>query len=480
MIAQKYHSIIKYIRTNTCPLVLLIVLQLCCPLTTKSQQNDLELNEILQGFDGIKTDDQTPVVNDIVYSDINQISTGKFPSISLNGSICQLIAYAPYGHTTTSGHFIHALSNIKSRIALTAKISFSEDWITQVAVWAYYDFIYKIKGYSHYSTETVAANEKETTLGETYLQGRLSKFIDISFGRRVEILGKSDFFRISDVINPADSRDRLLNDIEITHLPLLMTKIDAYLNNWRISALLSHEFRYDKKPVYGSDFFPFDFPAPPRKIINNDIKNCTFSLAAAHDFSGYDLDFFFASYKKELDEVGLTRDTPERYATRLTMFGAAMEKAVGSQLYKVEVAAKKGMEFYGITDKNISGIDLLLGADYTGLNNTRLSFEIHDRHLFYHKEDDAETDDIPTRDELIWAFRLSRSFMRNTCNLVFLTYVGGFDFCQGSVQNLSFRYNVNDNITVSSGYIFVNSGNNFYMKNVGKNDRAYIKLKYTF
>jgi len=76
--------------------------------------------------------------------------------------------------------------------------------------------------------------ENEIELGETYIRKRLSTHFDVTAGRPVAVWGKADFFRVVDLFNPIDNRERGLNDIEFKRLPLWMTKLDSYFTPWQI------------------------------------------------------------------------------------------------------------------------------------------------------------------------------------------------------------------------------------------------------
>jgi hypothetical protein len=121
-----------------------------------------------------------------------------------------------------------------------------------------------------------------------------------------------------------------------------------------------------------------------------------------------------------------------------------------------------------------------LGTDYTGFANTRLSLEVVNRHLFQLDSDVANKYDTPRKDALIWAARIARSFQNDNFECILISYAGGITFSQGAAQNVSLKYKINDMLAISAGYIFIQSGDNYLMENVGKNDRAFCKFNYTF
>lgn len=436
------------------------------------------LESILRGFDDSTA--PVPVLPDDSFPAENENSGDVFPTVDFSGAFSHLFAYAPHSHTTAAGFPVHGLTNFKTRVSLGSDIRLSENWFARISGWAFYDFAYLIQGYDRYSSTMLDNFEDEIELGETFLQGRLSQYLDISFGRQIVAWGKSDFFRVTDRINPIDNRERVLDDLEFKRLPLLMTKLDAYPGSWRISGLLTHEIRYNRNPVYGSDFYPYTFPKPSRENKSNSLHNSTFGLTAGRSYHGFDIDLYLSSFLHEFDLAGLTPDVPQRRFSRVSMIGAATEKAIGYWLVKMETACLSGLEYYNLPGEDMTRLDFLAGADYTGFADTRVSFEAVTRYLFELNPEAAKRDDTPSKTELVWAFRFSRSFMRDTFKLVFLAYVGGIDFTDGSAEILTLIYRANDSLTTSGGYIFVHSGDNYLMKDVGDNDRVFLKLSYTF
>lgn len=450
------------------------------PLKSLAQEgDDLDLKKIFESFDEPAV--QPSIVNQSQNSNSStQQSKQIFPVVDFSGSFSNIISYSPYSHTTNAGYNVHGLTSLKPRFMLAMDTKFSTKWSAKISAWTFYDFAYILQGRDNYSSEMLEAYENEVELGETYLRGRLTDYVDLTFGRQIIVWGKSDFFRVADIINPIDNRERGLDDLEFKLLPVLMTKLDSYSGAWHFSGLVTHELRYNKDPVYGHDFYPYSFPAPPREDVDNNLKNSSFGGSADRSYPGFDVAFYIGSYLKELDLVGLSSDTPERYNSRLFIAAAAAEKPMGHWLFKAELAYIDGLEYYSIPDESFSRFDVLLGADYTGFGNTRLSMEIVDRHLFDLDSEIADQDNTPGKDELVWAVRAAHRFQRDKYELSIVSYVGGLDFTQGSAQNLSLKHEFNDQITASTGFIFVQSGDNYFMRNVGKNDKVFLKLNYDF
>ncbi len=105
------------------------------------------------------------------------------------------------------------------------------------------------------------------------------KSLDIKVGRQIIVWGRSDNMRVTDVLNPLDLREPGLTDIEDLRMPVAMTRLDFYHGNWNVTGVAVHEQRSDKKPSYGSDFYPLPlvFGPLPDKEPKSEIDNTGFA-----------------------------------------------------------------------------------------------------------------------------------------------------------------------------------------------------------
>lgn len=105
--------------------------------------------------------------------------------------------------------------------------------------------------------------ESDTEFREIFIRGKINPRLDLKVGRQIVVWGKSDNFRVVDVLNPPDLREPGLVDIENLRLPSCKSRLDYYQGDWSLSGLAIHEIRFDKLPPYGSDFYPFPVKLPP-------------------------------------------------------------------------------------------------------------------------------------------------------------------------------------------------------------------------
>jgi Protein of unknown function (DUF1302) len=123
-----------------------------------------------------------------------------------------------------------ALSALRLESQLEANFRFS-GWKTFVNLKGFYDFSYSINSRGEYTNAVLEEYEKELELQEAYLQGSPAGNMDLKLGRQIVVGGRSDNFRVTDVLNPLDNRDLGLVDIENIRLPLFMTKVDLFLES---------------------------------------------------------------------------------------------------------------------------------------------------------------------------------------------------------------------------------------------------------
>ena len=133
----------------------------------------------------------------------------------------------------------------------------------------------------------------------TYIQGSLTKSLDVKIGRQIVVWGKSDNIRVTDVLNPLDIREPGLTDIEDLRLPVTMSRLDYYIGDWSLTGIAIHEIRFNKRPEYGSDFYPGSQPPPHEDKPDHCGNNTEYAVAintafsnrqvSAIDFLGFEL-----------------------------------------------------------------------------------------------------------------------------------------------------------------------------------------------
>lgn len=372
------------------------------------------------------------------------------------------------------------LSMFQARGELIADAAFG-DWRARLGGTAFYDAAYHLndqRGY--YSDAYLDEYEHEVELGEAYLHGPLGKNLDLKIGRQIVVWGKSDNIRVTDVLNPLDRRYPGLLDIRYLRLPVTMTKLDYFTGDWSVSPILIHEPRFDKYTVYNGEFFPADTPFPPAAEPGWSWDNQQYALAANGTFSGWDLSFYAASVYQEQPYIDFRQTgSPVLRREKAAMIGSAVNIALGNWLVKGEAAWWNGLRYSNTLDEK-SRLDVLAGVEYSGFDETTISFEVANRHIFDFEPWLESGPDYQQEDQAHSALRFVRDFRNETVRLTVLLLSNGLFFEDGGFQRIQLEYDLSDDITLLGGVVFYKSGDYPGFADIGSNDRVLFESEYRF
>ena len=228
----------------------------------------------------------------------------------------------------------------------------------------------------------LSAMEEELELGRAYVQGPLAPGLELKLGRQVVVWGRSDLFGGLTPFNGHDQRDPGMYGPRDTLLPAAMARLSLAHAPWDLALVFQPEFRYDKLPPYGSDFYPFDFPPPAREEAGWGLGDAGWGLRLARDFTACSLALIGAAYSRERDLVGLDRAGDQRPLDRLWLAGLSGDLAQGSLVFKLDSALIHGLTFYQLPGETKTRLDFTAGVDYSGLADTFLGLEATYRYLF--------------------------------------------------------------------------------------------------
>ncbi len=372
------------------------------------------------------------------------------------------------------------LSEFRGHGELIGDFTFG-NWKMRVAGTAFYDAAYTFNDQRDlYTDDYLDEYEDEVELGEFYLHGPLTENLDLKVGRQIVVWGKSDNIRITDILNPLDLRYPGMLDIRYLRLPVTMTKLDYFVGDWSISTMMIHEPRFDKYTLYNGEFYPANQPAPVANEPGWSWDNQQYALSANGIFSGWDLSFYAASVFQEqayLDSS--TSGTPSRKWERTTMFGSAVNIALGNWLLKGEVAFWNSLRYSTTTDEK-SRFDFLAGVEYSGFNETTISFELADRHILDYDLILENAPDYQKEDWLQYVLRFVRNFRNDTVHFTVLLSSFGLFSEDGGFERIQLEYDLSDSISVMGGVVFYEGGDHPGFRTVEDNDRLIFELKYRF
>ncbi len=431
-----------------------------------------ELDDLLSGFDDAPNDAQAETVS----------SKKKMPEwLELTGSMGLTASYnfaheAPVGNAAD----FRGLSMLRGNVFLSSEMNFG-NWRAKISGHGFYDAAYSMQERGEYTNTLLDLYEQELEIDELYLQGSLTSKLDIKIGRQVVVWGKSDNVRVTDILNPLDNRLPGMVDIKNRRLPVAMTKLDYYTGPWNLSGIMIHEPRFDKNPVYNSDFYPGTMPLPPEIEPDVSLDNQQYAFALNGIFSGWDLSLYAASVFD--GRAHITQDINGSYFrehNRIFMTGLTANMAFGNWLFKGEGAWFEGLEFATLKDEDLSRLDLMGGIEYLGFSESALSLEIVNRHLVEFDEQLTLSPDIAQEDTMQTMLMYTRDFVNDTINFKMILSLFGIHGEDGMFERFQLDYDINDAMTVTGGVIFYQSADEGALSEVEDNDRVFCEFVYEF
>lgn len=401
--------------------------------------------------------------------------------LDLTGSLELSSSWAFHNRSPRPGRFDQRIpTKLAPELNLQADLDLAPGLQARIAGHGFYDFAYLIKGRDQYPDKYLDLYEWEIEADEVWLRGSLTDWLDIKTGRQIVVWGKSDNIRVTDVINPMDLREPGLTDIEDLRMPVAMTRADLYRGTLSLTAMMIHEVRFNKQPVYGSDYYPGSAVRPPEEFPDLNWDNQEYAVSLNGAFSGFDVSLYGARVFNDQAHMAQTPTGPVRRHARLWMGGAAANITKGSWLLKAEAAYFSGLEFYNAPNREFDRLDVLLGLEYYGFKETVISVEAVNRHLFDFDPaikggpEDGRENDFST------ALRITRDFDHDRLTLTFLALTYGVLGQGGGLQRLQAEYELTDAVTLTAGVTLYFEGDRAFYGTWEDNDRIFFRIKYSF
>ncbi|MBF0449290.1 MAG: hypothetical protein HQK75_01160 [Candidatus Magnetomorum sp.] len=437
-----------------------------------------DIDQLLDGFD--EPTDQTD--NQNVASKKVDINTQSFSKTFDYTGFFKLATTVNMAHKAPeTGDTDHrGLSRFRGESNIKFNLRFSDTWKARISAYAKHDISYLINGRDQYTDDVLECNESENEWHEVYLQGTLTPQLDIWFGRKIIAWGTSESFRVVDVINPIDYREFGMVDIEDLRIPLVLTQLNYYAGQWKLSGILVHENRKLKIAPFGSDYYLGDIPVPTA-VPANTLKNTLFAAAVTGRFNGWDISFHSAKYYKDIPHLEMT-DSANMILTqcKLKMIGSTLAVVYGNWLLKSELSGSHGHLFFNMPEKNFYRIDGMIGFEYSGVKDTNISFEMMNQHVFNHDKKLLYVPDRMKKNTIQSAFRLSKTFFNDRLSLNTLFIMFGSVGQHGMFQRMSFQYDWNDSINMTFGSVFYQTGKSYLFQTIQDNDRVFFDMQYSF
>ena len=461
---------------------------------------DDELDDLMGGFDDDFDASEIGNQDDEIHPWLAALPFGDLLAerVDLSGSLATGIVYSYLDHSVTHGDeparrtSYGNLSRLDLDGFLQLDVQLSSDWQLRAEALGWYDFVYRAKGRDNYGGAVIDVYEWQVDSGEVYITGPLSEEIDVTIGRKIVNWGRSDTFRIVDVVNPLDNKEPGLVDIEDLRRPRTMLKLDASSGPWSATLLVIPERRYDRLPPPGSDFFP-DLATLPQGFASvpidddGDFKQMP-DLAAKFggSFRGWD----FTLYGAYVDETSRVIDSSSTglraEANRFGLFGAAGNYTVESWLFKIETAILTDLQVLRarggplFESDDADRIDTMLGVEYFGPDNLMVALEVVNRHFLGSTSDLVRANLQTEQSRFETALRISRPFLRERLDITLLGLAIGERFQGGGIVRVSGDYELTDSWLLTAGLLAFIGGPDDALGTFDSNDRLFMEIKYSF
>ena len=474
-------------------------------LARAQSETDVDLDDLMGGFDDDFEVSEIEDFDDEVPTWLAGLPFGDLIAerVDLSGSISAGAEYSYLDHKVPHGDEIGRstawgnLTRLDLDGFLQLDVRLPNAWRIRAEAVGWYDFAYRIKGRGNYGGAVLDVYEWQLDTGEVYLTGPLNLNVDLTIGRKIVNWGRSDTFRVVDVVNPLDNKEPGLVDIEDLRRPRTMLKVDGTSGAWSGQFLVIPEHRYDRNPPCGSDFFPpfanllANLPPGCPSVPIDDRNDFTGMPGIAGKLDGRFRGWDFSMYGAYVDESSRVIDvepsgTLRREANRFGLLGAAGNWTRGAWLLKIETAyltklrvlqSRSGNPIPSSDDKD--RIDTMFGIEYYGRDDLTIALEIVNRHLL-NDPTGSTTLVRTTRSRFETALRITRPFFRERLNVTALAAGFGQRLQRGGLVRLSGDYELTDAWKAEGGILIFMGDSDDGLGAFDSNDRLYAEIKYSF
>jgi len=461
---------------------------LCLALFTAPARAQDDLDEVLEGFDEEPGAPPSPEP-EVSPSEPDERWWDLGGDVTLAGSYV-------YGKDRDHRTPYRGLTRAQAQLALQLDVDLPREFELRIAGRGFRDWAYALEGRDHFRSTALDRHERELEFQELWLRGPLLKNLDLQFGRQIVSWGRSDNLRVLDVLNPIDSREPGLVDVEDLKLPVTMTRLEYFLGKWSLEGLAIHETRFDTSPVPGSDFFPADRIPPglpenrslPEERPANGGSDTEWGARLRGIFPGWDVSFHWARYWEDSPHA-------EPPAFRLTharvgLLGVSGQIALGDWLLKSEVARLSGLrdpEDAGggaVRVREYTRVDSMAGVEYQGINEVSIALELVNRHI---RGFDSTLANVPPlgetaleRNRYEASLLVRADFLHDRLHATLVALGFGAHLEDGSVFRAELEYELRDALALSGGVVLYQHGERPPLDFWEHHDRLFLKLKYSF
>jgi hypothetical protein len=377
-----------------------------------------------------------------------------------------------------------------------------------------YDFAYLVDK-KKYDQATIDTYRSQIIGRDTYISASY-QVVEVTFGRQTLNWGQGIILSPLDVVSAKDNREPYLVDLEDMRLPVLLTRLQLSLKEHRLESVYVHESYFGLRPS------PMGTFSPIRPLIENDAqieqllaekslhyrnipgrfvnRAGQFLQRWSYSGSGFDLSLYVGTV---LDNQGvMTMPTASDivkdriyiglWHPRYTTFAHTGSTPIKDVLLKWELGFDLNRSI-NVIDENgslntqkiekHSRINALLGADYTGINDTTIVLEYQQSYLFNNperkKNSDFET--VFPEEQPKIALRVEHKMLQERLSMSAMGILTGIWDYTGWLARAEVFYKLRDALTIGLGYmVYMPNDETSMLQGFKTHDRVYASLRWDF
>jgi hypothetical protein len=382
------------------------------------------------------------------------------------------------------------INELKSSLFLRTDMDLPQGFKARAEVSTSYNWIYRLRGRGSYTEQTLSAYESDIEWMNCYVEGQLSDRMDVRVGRQVVAWGKSDSFRITDVLNPIDYLEPGRKELSESKLPVLMARLDYYADLFHLSVIAAPEHRWNRYPVFGSNFYPFDFSMGDDEDVPATVADMDYAMALNTSYAGSDMSLYLADYMDKSPYIEMLSPFlgfRPRHA-RVRMIGGDINYTWKNLLFKAEAAYFSGVRFSDYLDQSLDLVHIssrtyektqvLCGIEYMGFTDTYLALEAVNTTI--NGYDQSLEESGKSQNSVQISVKMIRSCFNGAGTFTLQSLFSGEKGQDGSLHQMKMSYDLSDDLTLTGGVLFFESGKNLFYRNLGDKDMLFLDLKYSF
>jgi len=391
-------------------------------------------------------------------------------------------------------------SQFRNLLQLELKSSLSDWGELYLQLWNFYDGVYDMYPdefsavvQDEYRSNLTADRAEDQTFREFYLDILLDS-MDIRLGKQQVVWGEAIGLRITDVVNPQDYRNFILDDFTRSRIPIWMARFNYYIDDWGIELLWIPVFEPDREALAGSDWeWTFNRIEPPAGVAVRLFEPDKPKTGFKNSEAGLRITGLVAGWNLSLNYLNVWDDAPARHIVfnpltfsldvspeyhRLPLWGVTFANAFGSFVPRGEFSYAEG-KFYSTADPTAEEslvqkdtLHYMLGTDYS-IADFLFTFQWVQKIILDYDEAIYEGG-VQTS----YSIRVQANLLNETLKPELLAIFSPGD--EAWIARPGVAYSMTDTFTVTVGADLFSGPERSFFGQFSENDQAYAKFKYSF